>query len=70
MDESFFIGAMKAIGIKPIIIDEKTKFPAKGIRYVTCNLCKGTGFNLQHKWPDGSFASCTQCEGTGETEVK
>lgn len=32
---------------------------------VLCPECGGSGDDTAHKWPDGSFASCEQCEGQG-----
>lgn len=30
-----------------------------------CPTCRGSGHDKNHKWPDGSFASCEACEGYG-----
>lgn len=32
----------------------------------TCKKCNGSGLDKKHTWPDGSFASCEECEGYGE----
>ena len=32
---------------------------------ITCPECEGTGLDEAHKWPDGSFASCAECQGYG-----
>lgn len=33
---------------------------------VACPICKGTGIDFNHLWPDGTPAYCEECGGYGE----
>ncbi len=44
--------------------DALEEFAAK-YKQSICPECNGSGLDKAHKWPDGSFASCEQCEGYG-----
>ena len=32
----------------------------------SCPVCNGSGLDKSHRWPDGSLASCSICEGYGK----
>lgn len=34
-------------------------------KQIICPECDGSGEDTAHKGPDGSYASCEQCEGQG-----
>ena len=33
-----------------------------------CPVCKGTGFDFNHRWDEGWSAACETCAGYGEVE--
>ena len=41
------------------------RIPKESVPPTTCPECEGTGRDEAHKWPDGSFAACEQCQGYG-----
>jgi hypothetical protein len=32
-------------------------------RVKVCPACRGSGYDIEHQWPDGSYAYCETCDG-------